>query len=64
MIVCSCRAVSDRELVEAIRCGARSLDELSRRCDGAGRDCGACLAMLEDYLGTTCPGTAASAASA
>jgi bacterioferritin-associated ferredoxin len=47
--------VSDRDLVEAIRCGARSFDELSRRCDGAGRDCGSCLQMLEDFLGDAKP---------
>jgi len=50
MIVCICRGVSDREVAEEIRRGARSLDELSRRCDGAGRDCGSCVPHLESHL--------------
>jgi len=50
MIVCICRGVSDRDVVEEVRRGARSLDELSRRCDGAGRDCGSCLQHLESHL--------------
>ncbi len=44
MIVCSCRGISDRDVVEAVRCGARTLEDVSRRCDGAGADCGSCIA--------------------
>jgi len=51
MIVCLCRGVSDRQIVEAVRCGARSLDDVARRCDGAGTDCGSCRAHIEDHLG-------------
>ena len=50
MILCLCRGVSERDVVEAVRCGARTLDDLSRHCDGAGRDCGSCQAYLELHL--------------
>jgi bacterioferritin-associated ferredoxin len=51
MIVCLCRGVSDRQIIEAVRCGARSLDEVSRRCDGAGGDCGSCQEDIACHLG-------------
>ena len=35
---------------EAVRCGARTLDDVSRSCDGAGGDCGSCLARIERHL--------------
>ncbi len=50
MIVCICRGISDRDVAEEIRRGACSLDELSQRCDGAGRDCGSCVPHLERHL--------------
>ena len=54
MIVCSCRGISDRDVVEAVRCGARTLEDVSRRCDGAGGDCGSCIAFLARHLGGSC----------
>jgi bacterioferritin-associated ferredoxin len=54
MIVCVCRGVSDREVVEAVRCGARTIEDVSRRCDGAGGDCGSCLAYLAQHLAVSC----------
>ncbi len=50
MILCICRGVSEGEVVEAVRCGARTLDDVSRRCDGAGADCGSCLRHIEMHL--------------
>jgi bacterioferritin-associated ferredoxin len=50
MILCICRGVSEREVSEAVRCGARTLEEVSIRCDGAGGDCGSCLAFIERHL--------------
>ncbi|HYD47028.1 MAG TPA: (2Fe-2S)-binding protein [Terriglobales bacterium] len=41
MIICQCAAVSDRDLVRAIRKGADTLPELCRRT-GASLCCGAC----------------------
>ena len=59
MILCICRGVSEREVREAVRCGARTLDDVSRRCDGAGRDCGSCLVYLERHLEQVCEQPAA-----
>jgi bacterioferritin-associated ferredoxin len=50
MILCMCRGISDRDVVEAVRCGARTLEEVARSCDGAGGDCGSCLAFIERHL--------------
>jgi bacterioferritin-associated ferredoxin len=50
MIVCLCRGVSDREIDEAVRRGARSVDEVSRECAGAGDCCGTCRPLIEDHI--------------
>jgi len=49
MFVCHCRALTDREIGEAIAAGARDLDEIGRRC-GAGITCGGCCPLLEELL--------------
>ena len=49
MFVCHCRALTDREIGEAIAAGARDLDEIGRRC-GAGMTCGGCCPLLEELL--------------
>jgi bacterioferritin-associated ferredoxin len=54
MIVCICRGISDRDVVEAVRCGARTLEDVSRRCDGAGGDCGSCVAYIARHLHGGC----------
>jgi bacterioferritin-associated ferredoxin len=59
MIVCSCRGISDREVVEAVRCGARTLEDVSRRCDGAGEECGSCVVYIAQHLGGSCEGSQA-----
>lgn len=41
VIVCHCRAVSDRAIREAVRGGACSLRQVARACGAAGR-CGGC----------------------
>jgi bacterioferritin-associated ferredoxin len=50
MIVCICRGITERDVTKAVQCGARTLDDVARRCDGAGQDCGSCLAYLENHL--------------
>lgn len=50
MILCICRGVTDREVLEAIRGGASTLDEVSAHCDGAGTHCGICLDDIERHL--------------
>jgi len=61
MIVCSCRAVSDRELRRAVEAG-RSLDEVVL-LTGATTDCGCCAEVVERIVtaprpcrSTPCPG--------
>lgn len=49
MIVCSCRAVSDRTVRAAIASGAETVDEVANRC-GAGGQCGACWPSLARLL--------------
>lgn len=53
MIVCICEGVSDRQIRASIQSGAKSVQEVGRRC-GAGLDCGRCRAMLRGMLGEGC----------
>lgn len=56
MIVCICRAKTDRDVLEAIEEGASSLRDL-QRC-GIGNDCGSCHNMLQVKLQTAAAGSA------
>jgi bacterioferritin-associated ferredoxin len=47
MIVCLCRGVSEREIREAARCGAASIEDVARTCEGAGTECGMCRPDIE-----------------
>lgn len=51
MIVCHCKAVSDRTIRQAVRDGACSFREVALQCN-AGRDCGGCrptvIAVIEE----------------
>ncbi len=49
MIVCLCRGVSQKKVLEVIDSGARSVSEIARSC-GAGSDCGSCVPMLQQML--------------
>lgn len=49
MIVCHCRAVSDRVIRRIIEEGAGHEGELAERC-GAGGRCGGCLPALQRLL--------------
>ena len=49
MYVCICAAVSDRQIKEAVREGACSLDQLAA-CLGVGTCCGCCRAMAQEIL--------------
>ncbi len=56
MIVCHCRAVSDREVVAAAESGAREVSDVAAVC-GAGSECHGChdritslLEAMEDRL--------------
>jgi bacterioferritin-associated ferredoxin len=50
MIVCLCRGVSDRDVCDAVREGARSPEDIARSCGGAGTDCGSCRPDIEAVL--------------
>ncbi len=73
MIVCHCRRVTHRQILQVVQTGARSLDDVSRAC-GAGSGCGGCLSAVCDLIAegelleegdvaeagqATCPGHAA-----
>jgi bacterioferritin-associated ferredoxin len=49
MVVCSCRAVTDRTVHAAICAGAGSVDELTSLCT-AGSRCGGCWPELQRLL--------------
>jgi bacterioferritin-associated ferredoxin len=59
VILCLCKAVSDREVDDAIRRGASSASAVGQVC-GAGTDCGSCLGSIEERL---CSGRGRCAAS-
>jgi bacterioferritin-associated ferredoxin len=48
MIVCNCKAASDRDVHSAIQRGAESLGDL-KRC-GIGGDCGSCHNLLRAMI--------------
>ena len=54
MIVCHCKAVSDRTIRKAVREGAQSLGEVSAAC-GAGSCCGGCTGTVRQILRTEAP---------
>ena len=58
MILCLCKAVTDREVDDAIRRGARTVDAIGETC-GAGTDCGSCVHALEKRI--ACHGSPATA---
>ena len=49
MIVCHCKAVSDRTIRKVIQGGAETPRQIGRAC-GAGRTCGGCRPTLSDIL--------------
>lgn len=49
MIVCLCHPTSDRDVDAIIDDGARTVEDIGRRC-GAGTGCGACVDELRDRL--------------
>jgi bacterioferritin-associated ferredoxin len=53
VIVCLCRAVSDRTIAREVANGARTPSELAARC-GAGTGCGACVPTLERICSRAC----------
>lgn len=58
MFVCHCRALTDRDIGEAIADGARDLDEVGLRC-GAGVTCGGCCPLVQELLDQAAAGRVA-----
>lgn len=51
MYVCACKAVTDRTVRAAVVTGARSVEDVTRRC-GAGGECGGCIPLIAELLST------------
>ncbi len=49
MIVCHCHGVTDREIRDSVRCGARSCDDVADSC-GAGSGCGGCQELVAEIV--------------
>jgi bacterioferritin-associated ferredoxin len=49
MLVCHCQGLSDRDVRQAVRSGARSRGQVTRSC-GAGGRCGGCRPLIEEIL--------------
>ena len=63
MIVCVCRAVSDRVIRAAVVAGASTVSEVSRACR-AGSCCGACRPAIAQLIKDISPRHSASASEA
>ena len=60
MIVCHCKAVSDRQVRAAVRAGATRRGSVARAC-GAGSVCGGCARTVDEILANETPGGASGA---
>jgi len=49
MIVCHCRAVTERAIRDAVRDGARCRRSVARAC-AAGRSCGGCTHAIDEIV--------------
>lgn len=50
MIVCHCRAITDREIRQAVLEGALTRNDVERACN-AGLECGGCHPLIEQLIG-------------
>jgi bacterioferritin-associated ferredoxin len=49
VIVCQCKVVTDRQVVDCIERGARSVGQICR-ASGVGQDCGGCVFSVKRLL--------------
>jgi bacterioferritin-associated ferredoxin len=54
MIICLCAGVPENKILAAIERGVCCVEDLAKDC-GAGRDCGACIGLLEALLPESAP---------
>jgi bacterioferritin-associated ferredoxin len=50
MIVCHCKAITDREIRKAVLEGAQTCTDVARMCN-AGGECGGCQPLIEQLIG-------------
>ena len=60
MYVCVCRAVTERQIDEAVRAGARTFKDLQRTL-GVASECGQCAAAVRQCLEQALHGSASTA---
>jgi bacterioferritin-associated ferredoxin len=53
MVLCTCRAITEREIDAVVRAGASSVDAVAACC-GAGTDCGACREAIAERISDCC----------
>jgi bacterioferritin-associated ferredoxin len=58
MLVCHCKALTDRDVKSAIEAGACTRREVARRC-GAGSVCGGCRPLIDELLDAGAPAPSA-----
>ncbi|MCA9705328.1 MAG: (2Fe-2S)-binding protein [Myxococcales bacterium] len=51
MIVCLCKGVSSRTILDEVRRGACTVKSIAQACE-AGRDCGSCVPQIRELIGT------------
>jgi bacterioferritin-associated ferredoxin len=49
MIICVCKRVSEKKILNVIQDGAGTVDQVTQGC-GAGGDCGACRRMIGEMI--------------
>ena len=49
MYICVCKAVTERDIHDAVRHGVHSMKQLSREL-GVGKECGLCVGCAKDCL--------------
>jgi bacterioferritin-associated ferredoxin len=50
MYVCICKAVTDRQIIKAIRNGSKTCKEIGKET-GAGTDCNSCCKVIIELIG-------------
>lgn len=49
-IVCHCHNISQEQIVEAIKAGAKTAEEVGKVTGGAGMICGSCITEIEGLI--------------
>lgn len=49
-IVCHCHNISQEQIVEAVKKGAKTVEEVGDMTGGAGKICGSCITEIEGLI--------------